>query len=414
MSRKSAIEYISYAGAVGYGTAAVGYVRLLVEAGFEVHWMPYPGDSIGSGRVGDGIGDAELSRGRASLIARSVAGADSRLKPLVEATSRPVDARIRIIHLVPGHWLQHLSPVRGVRHVGIGTWETDAIIQRWVPALARMDHLCVPSAHNEAVLRAAPERLPAATVVPHLCRETLHPPPPARLAGLAKYLGIRPDDTVFYTINAWAPRKRLAALIDGFVRSFTQEDRVALIVKTSRDVPYDDPASPVSDRSASRVAAAIIARAAAELGRPPPRIAIIADDELPDNFIDGLHTLGHCFVSLSRSEGFGLGGFDAATHGRPVITVDYGGPIDYLGADWRGRVPYRMAPAENSSGYDWFEDGHSWPDPDDAAAFALMREFAADPAPFRSEAEATSTRIRREFGAEAVTRRLLAALDQVA
>jgi len=27
MSRKGAIEYISYAGAVGYGTAAVGYVR---------------------------------------------------------------------------------------------------------------------------------------------------------------------------------------------------------------------------------------------------------------------------------------------------------------------------------------------------------------------------------------------------
>jgi hypothetical protein len=50
MSRKGAIEYISYADAVGYGTAAVGYVRLLVEAGFEVHWMPYPGDAIGSGR----------------------------------------------------------------------------------------------------------------------------------------------------------------------------------------------------------------------------------------------------------------------------------------------------------------------------------------------------------------------------
>ena len=77
MSRKGAIEYISYAGAVGYGTAAVGYVRLLVEAGFEVHWMPYPGDAIGSGRVGDGIGDAELSRGRAGLIARSVAGAEA-------------------------------------------------------------------------------------------------------------------------------------------------------------------------------------------------------------------------------------------------------------------------------------------------------------------------------------------------
>ena len=56
VSGMGAIEYISYADAVGYGTAAVGYVRLLVEAGFEVHWMPYPGDAIGSGRVGEGSG----------------------------------------------------------------------------------------------------------------------------------------------------------------------------------------------------------------------------------------------------------------------------------------------------------------------------------------------------------------------
>ena len=162
---------------------------------------------------------------------------------------------------------------------------------------------------------------------------------------------------MFYTINTWSPRKRLAALLDGFVRSFRQEDRVALIVKTSREALFDDPASPARDRSASRVAAAIIARAADQVGRPPPRIAVIADDDLADNFIDGLHTLGHCFVSLSRSEGFGLGGFDAAAHGRPVIAVGYGGPVDYLGADWRGRVPHRMAPAENLSGYEWFEDG---------------------------------------------------------
>jgi glycosyltransferase involved in cell wall biosynthesis len=408
-----AIEYISYADAVGYGIAAVGYVRLLVEAGFEVHWTPYPYCAVESRRTGQAICDIELSRGRASLIDRSVAGAESRLKPLIEATSRPVDARVRIIHLLPGYWLGHLSPMKGVRHIGMMTWETDRLPQKWLPALARMDHLCVPSEHNKAVVRAASVRLPAVTVAPHLCRETLRPPPPARLAGLAEFLGLRPDDTVFYTINAWSPRKRLATLIDGFVRSFRQEDRVALVVKTSRKALFDDPASPAPERSASRLAAAIIARAAGELGRPPPRVAIVADDELSDNFIDGLHMLGHCFVSLSRSEGFGLGGFDAATHGRPVIAVGYGGPLDYLGADWRGRVPYRMAPAENLSGYEWFDDGHSWPEPDDAAAFALMRDFAAHPAPFLAEAEATSLRIRREFGAESVTRRLVAALDQV-
>src|SRR5271167_4184013 len=154
------IEYISYADAVGYGVAAVGYVRLLVEAGLQVHWLPYPYRAVESRRVGQPIGNAELSRGRASLIARSVAGAESRLKPLVEATSLPVDARVRIIHLLPGYWLEHLSPMTGVRHIGMTTWETDRLPQTWLPALARMDHLCVPSAHNLALLRAASERLP--------------------------------------------------------------------------------------------------------------------------------------------------------------------------------------------------------------------------------------------------------------
>jgi len=408
-----AIEYISSADAGGYGVAAVGYVRLLVEAGYQVCWMPFPFDAIVSARLGNAIGAAELSRGRASLIGRSLTGAESRLKPLVEATSLPVDARVRIVHLVPGYWRGHLSSMAGARHIGVCTWETDRIPLKWLPDLARMDHLCVPSEHNRAGLGAAPAPLPAATVTPHVCRERLDPPPPARLAALAQFLGVRPDDTVFYTINAWAPRKRLAALIDGFVRNFCEEDRVALIVKTSREAHFDDPLSPVKDRSPSRVASGVIARAVSELGRPPPRISVIAEDELADNFIDGLHTLGHCFVSLARSEGFGLGGFDAATHGRPVIAVGYGGPIDYLGVDWRGRVPHRMVPAENLSGYEWFGDGHLWPEPDDEAAFALMRDFAADPAPFRAEAEAASIRIREEFGADAVTRRLLAALDQV-
>jgi hypothetical protein len=51
-----AIEYISNADAGGYGVAAVGYVRLLVEAGFQVHWMPYPYRALESLRVGRGIG----------------------------------------------------------------------------------------------------------------------------------------------------------------------------------------------------------------------------------------------------------------------------------------------------------------------------------------------------------------------
>ena len=117
--------------------------RVLMSIGCPTRTTP-----SGPAASEQGIGSAELSRGRASLIARSVAGADSRLKPLVEATSRPVDARVRIIHLLPGYWLEHLSPTTGVRHVGMAPGRPTRLPQKWLPALARMDHLCVPSAHN--------------------------------------------------------------------------------------------------------------------------------------------------------------------------------------------------------------------------------------------------------------------------
>ena len=409
-----AIEYVSPADAGGYAVAAVGYVRLLVATGFEVHWMPYPYRALESLRMGQGIGDVELRRGRADLIARSVAGAESRLKPLIEATSRPVDARVRIIHVVPGYWRRHLSPMTGVRHIGIFTWETDRIPSKWLPDLARMDHLIVPSVHNLAALRAQPERLPAATLAPHLCRETLQPPPPGRLAGLAKFLGIRPDDAGS-TQSTPGPRA------NGSRRSST-----ALCAASGRRTRLCSSSRPAARPCSTtpRLRRAIAARAAWRR-RSRPRCRGSRTAAAPHRrrrrrrpgrqFHRWAAHAGALFRFLVAVEGFGLGGFDAATHGRPVIAVGYGGPVDYLGADWRGRVPHQMAPAENLSGYEWFEDGdgHFWPEPDDTAAFALMRDFAADPGPFRAEAEAISIRIRREFGAEAVTRRISAALDQV-
>jgi glycosyltransferase involved in cell wall biosynthesis len=276
-------------------------------------------------------------------------------------------------------------------------------------------HIAMPSSHNIRVLdamRAAGADLPPASVVPHVCRGALQPVPPSRLEALARWAGIGPGDTVFYTINAWDPRKRMAQLVDGFARAFTRDDAAILVIKTCRTALFDDPAGPPGTRDVAAIFQAIVARAESETGRPPARIALLAEDEVPDSLIDGIHTLGHCFVSLSRCEGFGLGMFDAATRGRPVIAVGYGGPTDFLGTDWPGRVPHRMVPCESIAGYQWFDPTQSWPEPDDLAAFALMRDFIASPEPFRAAAETIRRRILEEFGPRAVSARLSAAITQ--
>jgi hypothetical protein len=83
----------------------------------------------------------------------------------------------------------------------------------------------------------------------------------------------------------------------------------------------------IATRAAS---AAIIARAVDQVGRPPPCIVAIADDDPADNSSTGcIRWALFCF--LVASEGFGFGGFDAATHGRPVTPWVAAGQPTILG-----------------------------------------------------------------------------------
>ena len=58
----------------------------------------------------------------------------------------------------------------------------------------------------------------------------------------------------------------------------------------------------------------------------PGRILLITD-ELDDDAMLALHAAGDCYVSLAHSEGWGIGAFDAARFGRPIIMTGYGGQM---------------------------------------------------------------------------------------
>ena len=401
------ITYISYADSTGYGIAAEGYVRCLVDAGHEVHWTPWPNAALWAGR----ISAQELSNGRALVCARGMSGPNNPGKALIARTSAPVAAELCILHLMPRFWPGFLPAQQPV--IGMTVWETDRITPHWLPVLAQVDHLCVPSTHNAEVLRAHADTLPPVSVVAHV-----RPPPAAtlgaaRLAGLAAWLDIRPGDSVFYSINAWDPRKRLAALIRGFIATFSAADPVVLVIKTGRFAQFDDPELGQDGRDLVRSVPTLIARLAAEAGKAAPRIALWADDEIAEPVIAALHDLGHCYVSFSRCEGFGLGSFEAAARGRPVLAVGYGGPVDYLGQDWPGRIAHHMVAATHIAGVNWFDADQQWPEPEDAMACALMRGFVDDPEPMQRAARAAMPAIALRFGAEAVTAALEAMLDTV-
>lgn len=403
------IEYVSYADASGYGQAAAGYVRLLVQAGWRVHWVPWLSASLWGGRTQVARLAAEAALGRAAVVARSLGPGGAWLRALVQATAAPPPAGqpvLRVLHTLPRFWPalaaqpEAARQAAGLTQVGMTVWETDRLPDEWLPALRSVQRLVVPCEHNRAVVAAARREhpgLPPVAVAPHARRLPVAPPPPARLAGLAQWLGLRPGDRVFYSINAWDPRKRLGELVAGFAREFGADEPAVLVLKTNRRAWFDDPRAAPGDRDVPRLVQRILDQVAAEGGRPPGRVALLAQDEVADTVIDGLHALGHVYVSWSRCEGFGLGSYDAACLGKPVIALNYGGPRDYLGEQGPGLIPYRLVPCQAIPGFGWFDARQQWPEPDDAQALALMRDALARPQAWDAQAQAHAQGLAQTF-----------------
>jgi glycosyltransferase involved in cell wall biosynthesis len=114
--------------------------------------------------------------------------------------------------------------------------------------------------------------------------------------------------------------------------------------------------------------------------------------------IDLIHALGDCFVSLSHGEAWGLGAFEAATRGTPVITTAWGGHLDYLGDDWPGAVRCRLAPAPVWPPYQpSYFPSQRWAEPDLDAAARLLRLHERDRAPMQLAAQGIGERIAERF-----------------
>lgn len=136
----------------------------------------------------------------------------------------------------------------------------------------------------------------------------------------------------FYSIGAWNERKNMDGVLRAYFSEFSIEDNVELKI-ISNDVDI-------------RVVKNWVLRS----GVPQkylPRLRI-PEEPLTEDEILELHHSHDCFVSATRSEGWGLGGIEAAAVGNPVIMPGYGGQLDWLqfvASDNRYAVHWEPVPA---------------------------------------------------------------------
>ena len=144
----------------------------------------------------------------------------------------------------------------------------------------------------------------------------------------------------------------------------------------------------------------LAARAAQHPDAPP--LAVIADEGLGAGELAALHELGDCYLSLTRTEGWGLGAFEAALRGVPVVMTGYGGQLDFLDPDLARLVDHTMIPAVEPAWPLAVLPETTWAQADLEHAGVLLHEVVSDLPAARRQADELAARLAERYAPERI------------
>lgn len=146
-------------------------------------------------------------------------------------------------------------------------------------------------------------------------------------------LPLRAKGFRFISVFGWSYRKGFDVMIQAFLEEFSSKDDVSLVMST-RFVGQ------VSRSGQDRIASDF-KQVRALVGKPDGELPhiLLHSARTPDRDMPRLYAAGHCFVLISRGEGWCLPACEAAACGLPVIAADHGGQRDFLTADNSYLVP---------------------------------------------------------------------------
>lgn len=387
------VIYFSWADNTGYAVAAKAYIRLLLTNGVNVNWQP-------------------MLPGRSGYQLNPDIKADCPL--LQRALADNGDYDTVIIHMVPEYYPDLVSRLRalGKRVFGYTVWEHETLPLHWPAILNTLDAVLLPCSWNIQVFQQSGVKVPV-HVVAHLPQVAETEPSLAEQQALRKRLGatIADGSFIFYNINFWSERKAPLLTIRAFLTAFTAADQVVLIVKTThndvtRYVRRLKHAFRLTHPSPLEALPALLA----EFSNPPP-VLMVCDETLTEGELAALHQMGDCFLSLTRTEGWGLAAYDAARLGKPVVMTEYGGQTDYLSEDYPWRVPYRLVPVNEPLWRSSYKAGDLWAEADLAAAVKMLRDIRSSPEQARQRAGAHASFLKEKFSAARIFQQLHAVLQ---
>ncbi len=245
---------------------------------------------------------------------------------------------------------------------GLWFWEGSRMPRELRPAIDLLDEIWVASDFVAQTIALETDKPVLTFPLPVI------PPEPATLT--RSDLGIPDDRFVFlfvFDFFSTVERKNPLGLVEAFTRAFPEPGRPLLYLKSIN-----------GDR-----APADLQRLQAAIGDRPD--IVLSDGYVSGERLASLTAAGDCYVSLHRSEGFGLTIAEAMALGKPAIATGYSGNLAFMDEHSSYLVPYALTELERAVGP--YPAGTVWAEPDLEVAAELLREVADDPQRARERGE---------------------------
>ena len=344
------VHYISQTGTSGYANAAKGYVYDLIKRGINVKWTTFLCDQ--SLTVETSEFDNFINKYRINNIPEN-------------------EIDTVIIHSTPDIWQKIIEDLKiectNKRVIGRTVWEFNKLIPEWVECIniSQVTEVSVPTNWNNTVFKDSGVDKPI-SVDPHIYVDY-----PYKSYDL--YYLLKNKSTIiynknfekinfntaykFYTIGQLIPRKGILETISAFCKSFTSDDDVILFVKTfGLDYSYEQQVKCLDE---------IISCIRNNTNDNHPPIIFIKDNLTYDE-LQSLHDVCNCYIQLTKTEGFGLGIFEAFNKKKEIIVTGYGGQVEFLGNNHKGLVEYKLESVDlkNKKFFQFeLDDSYIWANP---------------------------------------------------
>ena len=298
---------------------------------------------------------------------------------------------VNLIHLNPDQWEEGLrsypkSFFDGHYNIGIWMWELETLPRLWLKYFEYADEFWVPSEFVANTIRK--ETTKPVCMIPYgmevECAEATRTDfelPEDKFIALAMY------DT-----HSYVHRKNPMAAIEAFTEAFSGNEDALLLIKVNH--PKEDEIELLEKQLKE-------ARIQYRLIR----------ERLPKERLNALIACCDVFISLHRSEGFGLPVAEAMALGTATVATNWSASAEFMNAEGACRVGYKLVPVGDR--YQYAEEGQVWAEPDIHEAAGYLKKLYEDPGYRKMIATAGQEHVRTILSIENNGKLMKKRLDEI-